>query len=110
MQVADFSVYCPKVLAGIVTRDWPDTVLDRSIVIRLQRKKRGETVERLRVLAPKSPESHSYLYAIHHRTRNHDALRALLQRVDEVELDLADSNRVSCVLPSTRSATSTSSG
>jgi hypothetical protein len=48
MQVVDFSVYCPKVLAGIITRDWPDTVLDRSIAIPLQRKKRGEKVKRLR--------------------------------------------------------------
>ena len=48
MQPADFEVYCPKVLAGIVTPRWPDTVLDRSIVIQLQRKKPGESVERFR--------------------------------------------------------------
>jgi hypothetical protein len=48
MQVADFSVYCPKTLAGIITSRWPDTVTDRSIVIRLQRKKRDESVARLR--------------------------------------------------------------
>ena len=49
LQPVDFSVYCPKVLAGIVTSRWPDTVVDRSIAIRLQRKKPGESVERLRV-------------------------------------------------------------
>jgi hypothetical protein len=49
MQVADFSVYCPKVLAGIVTSRWPDTVTDRAIAIRLQRKKPGQAVARLRV-------------------------------------------------------------
>jgi hypothetical protein len=48
MQPADFSVYCPKVLAGIITSRWPSTVLDRAIVIRLQRMKPGESVERLR--------------------------------------------------------------
>jgi hypothetical protein len=49
LQTVDFCVYCPKVLAGIVTPRWPDTVLDRSIVIDLQRKKRGESVARFRV-------------------------------------------------------------
>jgi hypothetical protein len=44
----DFSVYCPKVLAGIGGSNWPDTVLDRSIRITLQRKKREEAVERFR--------------------------------------------------------------
>ncbi len=48
MTVADFSVYCPKVLAGINTSRWPDTVLDRAIVVQLRRKKPGEELERLR--------------------------------------------------------------
>jgi hypothetical protein len=46
--VADFEVYCPKVLAGIASSKWPDTVLDRSIRIPLQRKKQDEAVARLR--------------------------------------------------------------
>lgn len=37
-----------QVPAGISTSRWPDTVLDRSIVVRLQRKRPGEVVERLR--------------------------------------------------------------
>ena len=42
----DFHTYCPKAIAGIGTL--PDTVADRSIPIRLQRKKPGETVARFR--------------------------------------------------------------
>jgi Protein of unknown function (DUF3631) len=46
-QLASFEVYCAKVLAGIGTL--PDTITDRSIPIRLQRKRRGEWVERFRL-------------------------------------------------------------
>src|SRR5262249_29159372 len=46
--VVDFPVYCPKVLAGIGTDKWPDTILDRSIRITLQRKKREEVLARFR--------------------------------------------------------------
>lgn len=42
----DFRTYCPKAIAGISTL--PDTVADRSIPIRLQRKKAGEVVARFR--------------------------------------------------------------
>jgi hypothetical protein len=51
MTVVDFSVFCPKVLAGISTARWPDTIVDRSIVIQLRRKRPDETVERLRYRA-----------------------------------------------------------
>jgi uncharacterized protein DUF3631 len=40
----NFRVYCPKMLAGIGTL--PETVADRSVPIRLQRKKADEPVER----------------------------------------------------------------
>jgi len=43
-QIANFRVYCPKMLAGIGTL--PDTVADRAVPIRLQRKTRDETVKR----------------------------------------------------------------
>jgi hypothetical protein len=46
--VVDFPVYCPKVLAGIAGDRWPDTVRDRSIRVRMQRKKRDEAVARFR--------------------------------------------------------------
>jgi hypothetical protein len=44
LEIVEFRVFCPKVLAGI--GDLPDTVADRSIPIRLQRKTRDEKVER----------------------------------------------------------------
>ena len=41
-------MYCPKVLAGINTTRWPDTVTDRSIEIELRRKRPDEKVEKMR--------------------------------------------------------------
>ncbi len=43
-EVVSFHVFCPKLIAGIGTL--PDTVADRGVPIRLQRKTRKETVER----------------------------------------------------------------
>jgi hypothetical protein len=43
-EIVEFRTFCPKVLAGIGTL--PETVADRSIPIRLERKTRGESVER----------------------------------------------------------------
>jgi hypothetical protein len=48
LQPADFATFCPKILAGINARKWPDTVVDRSIVITLKRRTKAEKVERLR--------------------------------------------------------------
>jgi hypothetical protein len=45
-EVKDFSVFCPKILAGI--GGLPDTITDRSIPIRLERKKKGQETERFR--------------------------------------------------------------
>ncbi len=47
MEVRRFSIFCPKVLAGIGNA--PSTVADRSIPIRLKRRARGEHVERFRL-------------------------------------------------------------
>jgi hypothetical protein len=47
LEVVSFEVYCAKILAGIGTL--PDTITDRSIPIRLQRKTRAEKVERFRL-------------------------------------------------------------
>lgn len=47
MQVHDFAAYAPMALAGIAA-NWPDTVLDRSILITLERKKPDEEVARFR--------------------------------------------------------------
>jgi hypothetical protein len=41
-----FKIFCPVALAGI--GDIPDTLNDRSIPIRMRRRRRGESVERLR--------------------------------------------------------------
>jgi hypothetical protein len=41
-----FSTFCPKVFAGL--RKLPDTIADRSIPIRMQRKLRSEAIERFR--------------------------------------------------------------
>lgn len=41
-EVKDFSVFCPKAVAGI--GDLPDTITSRSIPIRLRRRNRSETV------------------------------------------------------------------
>jgi Protein of unknown function (DUF3631)/Domain of unknown function (DUF3854) len=48
LKTVDFSVYSAKVLAGIGTERWPDTILDRSIRITLKRKTKGESVARFR--------------------------------------------------------------
>jgi hypothetical protein len=42
----DFSIFCPKLIGGIGTL--PGTIADRSIPIRLKRRKRDEPVERFR--------------------------------------------------------------
>lgn len=49
--IRQFSVFCPKALAGIDNGRWPDTLLDRSIVIRVRRKLETERVERFRFAA-----------------------------------------------------------
>ncbi len=48
LKTVDFPVYCAKVLSGIGTDRWPDTILDRSIRITLKRKKADEIVARFR--------------------------------------------------------------
>ncbi|MEZ5078441.1 MAG: DUF3631 domain-containing protein [Solirubrobacterales bacterium] len=48
-QVHDYSVYCPKVLAGIDTgKKIPETIRGRAIEIRMVRKTAGEKVEQFR--------------------------------------------------------------
>src|SRR5262249_44881102 len=44
-RLVDFDIYCPKALAGI--GGVPETVLDRSILIRMSRRRPGESVERM---------------------------------------------------------------
>lgn len=47
-RVADFDVYGPKVLSGIDSGRIPDTIRDRSVEIRMQRKTSAEVVRRFR--------------------------------------------------------------
>ena len=47
-QVAEFSVYCPKVLAGIDTGRVPDTIVDRAIRLAMKRKTGTEPTAALR--------------------------------------------------------------
>ena len=42
--VKEFSVFCPKALAGIDNGRWPDTLLDRSVTVRLKRRAPDEAV------------------------------------------------------------------
>lgn len=46
--VRDFPVYAPVALAGIAS-NWPDTLLDRSIIVTLERRRSDEPVERYRM-------------------------------------------------------------
>jgi hypothetical protein len=48
MEVKDFSVFCPKVLAGIDTGRLPETIQDRAVMLHMKRRREGEHVERLR--------------------------------------------------------------
>lgn len=43
-----FNTFCPVLLAGIETNMIPDTILDRSIVIRMKRRMSSESIERFR--------------------------------------------------------------
>jgi len=45
--VYDFSAFCPVAVAGIGV-NWPDTLLDRSIVVTLEKRKKDEPIERYR--------------------------------------------------------------
>jgi Protein of unknown function (DUF3631) len=48
MTVMEFSVFCPKMLAGIDTGRLPETIRDRSVVLRMKRRRTDEEIKRLR--------------------------------------------------------------
>lgn len=56
IDVRDFSTFCPKAIAGIGRL--PDTVADRSIPLRLQRKGREEHADRARAREVRAATSH----------------------------------------------------
>jgi hypothetical protein len=45
--VTEFPVFCPKAFAGIGSL--PDTISDRSVTIKMERRARGQTIEKLRM-------------------------------------------------------------
>lgn len=49
MEVRDFAVFCPKVLAGIDTGRLPETIRDRALIVNMKRRHDEERVDRLRV-------------------------------------------------------------
>ena len=49
--------------------------------------------EKLMTLAPKRPEAYSTLFAVYRRTRDVEALKGVLARLEKAELDLGDSAR-----------------
>ena len=49
--VKEFSVFCPKVVCGIGT--FPQTIADRAICVPMQRRKKGDSIQRLSVRAIK---------------------------------------------------------
>jgi hypothetical protein len=49
VRVADFDVFCPKILAGIDNGRLPDTIRDRGIELHMKRKTSAESVERFRL-------------------------------------------------------------
>jgi hypothetical protein len=50
--LVEFDVFCPKATAGI--GGLPDTILDRAIIIPMQRRSRGESIEKLRERAARA--------------------------------------------------------
>ena len=83
----DFPVYCAKVLAGIGTDRWPDTILDRSIRVTLQRKKADETVTRFRYrkahAETESLRNALAVWAAEHTQALHDAEPDLPDELDD---------------------------
>jgi hypothetical protein len=44
MELGEFSVFCPKALAGIDSGRLPDTIKDRSVILHMKRRRAGEEV------------------------------------------------------------------
>jgi hypothetical protein len=77
----DFKTYCAKAIAGI--GQLPDTVSDRSIPIRLQRKKPGETVARFR-------RRHAKGEALEIKAKLSDWITSIADHLKEAEPSLPD--------------------
>ncbi len=77
----DFQTYCAKAIAGIGVL--PDTVADRSIPIRLQRKRPGETVARFR-------RRHAKGEAVEIKAELSDWITSISDRLKDAEPALPD--------------------
>ncbi len=64
-RLASYSCWCPKVMAAIGRL--PDTLADRCIVIRMQRKSNGESCERLRLLDAEALRRKCARFVLDHR-------------------------------------------
>jgi hypothetical protein len=90
-KIVEFSTFCPKVLAGIGTL--PETVADRSIPIRLERKRRDEHVDRFteRTVRPAATALHDNVegWASEHE-------RALAKVVPKMPVAISDRMQEGC--------------
>jgi hypothetical protein len=87
MQVADFGVYSPKVLAGITSNRLSDTLTDRSVGIQMRRRRDDEHVDRFH-LRDVEPIAAALCEALEEWAQ--DALPALEAARPELPTELTD--------------------
>jgi Protein of unknown function (DUF3631) len=88
MRVQDFKVFCPKAFAGI--GNLPDTVADRSIGIRLERKHTDEPVKRFRRREVEAPAALLKKRAAECAVQHLDELRDAYPDLPEIDDRAAD--------------------
>jgi hypothetical protein len=86
-EVKDYSVFCPKVLAGI--GELPDTIADRCIPIRLERKKKTQETERFRG-RDAAQITEPLRLALQHWAQDPQVIKALSAARPEIPKDLGD--------------------
>jgi hypothetical protein len=86
-EVKDYSVFCPKVLAGI--GELPDTIADRCIPIRLERKKKSQETERFRG-RDAAQITEPLRLALHHWAQDSRVIDTLSAARPEIPKDLGD--------------------
>lgn len=84
-ELRTFSTYCPKVVAGI--GKLPDTVADRSIIIPMRRKLKGEKVERFRRYDGTEIQSKCQRWATDHQAAIESASPKLPNELDDRACD-----------------------
>ena len=86
-EVKDYSVFCPKVLAGI--GELPDTIADRCIPIRLERKKKSQETERFRG-RDAAQITEPLRLALHQWAQDPQVIKTLSAARPEIPKDLGD--------------------